>query len=178
LNDQGQLGQHTIDTELHYPVPISFENGGPVLAVAAGYGHVLAILYDSLNQVNALYGWGSNSSQQLVANGAANYPDPTQLMPSPSNTYLSFKAVAAGFAHSLAITDGWMLVGGDNSYGQLATNDNTSHGFPFTLQGYAEAPDVVWMPGITGWNHNLGSIVVPYSILTNKKDHLIVCGAN
>jgi alpha-tubulin suppressor-like RCC1 family protein len=85
---------------------------GPAVAIAAGYGHGLAVLEDGSVQA-----WGNNAHGQL---GDHTYQ--TRLNPVTIPGLKEIKAVAAGTAHSLALDlQGNVWVWGSNESGQLGT---------------------------------------------------------
>jgi alpha-tubulin suppressor-like RCC1 family protein len=107
----GQLGNGSASAP-DVTTPTQVSAGTTYTAIAAGYGHSLAIDTDG-----NLWTWGWDGNGQLGNGGAsgANVTTPTQIV---SGT--TYTTVTAGFGHSLAIdTDGNLWTWGSDSYGQL-----------------------------------------------------------
>lgn len=125
-NNLGMLGDGT-ETNRTEPVQVIFDEDPqpepsdpvevPVVRVAAGYAHSLAIRSDG-----SVWAWGDNRNGQL-GNGetsATGVPTPQQV---PGLEDVA--AVAAGRSHSAAIQQGGVLyTWGDNSSGQLGNNSS------------------------------------------------------
>ena len=114
-NDFGQLGDGSLESSSH-PMPVKNENGSifqGAIAIASGGNFILALTNDG-----DLWAWGDNTSGQL---GTGNAGENNFLKhPTKININHSFKAIAAGDQHSLALTkEGFVLAWGDNEYGQL-----------------------------------------------------------
>ena len=106
-------------------MPVAVSTGGALsgkvmVAVAAGNAHNLALCADG-----TAVAWRDNTFGQLGNNSTTQYNAPVVVN---TNGVLAGKmvvAVAAGFAHSLALcSDGTLAAWGDNSYGQLGTGNN------------------------------------------------------
>ncbi|MGX7671088.1 RCC1-like domain-containing protein [Plantactinospora sp. DSM 117369] len=112
-NNDFQLGNGTRG-DRNRPGPVSVPEGVTFTDVAGGQRHGLAVSSDGL-----VYAWGANGSGQVGDGSTSVRPTPVQvLMPSEITT----TAVAAGFAHSLALTStGQVYAWGWNSEGQLGT---------------------------------------------------------
>jgi alpha-tubulin suppressor-like RCC1 family protein len=105
------------------PARVSFpEAVTTVTAVAAGGGHSLAITNDGL------YAWGANQNGQLGDGTTANATTPVRVVFPLSVTQVS--AIAAGYGHSLAITDDGLYAWGLNSGGQLGIGTRTPSSVP------------------------------------------------
>jgi len=107
-NSSGQLGNGT-NTGSNVPVNVSLPEGIEITAIAAGWGHSLALTSDG-----RVLAWGRNSDRQL-GDGTINHRNvPVNL------TLTQITAIAAGEAHSLALTsDGRVLAWGCHIMGQL-----------------------------------------------------------
>ncbi|MCX6878707.1 MAG: cadherin-like beta sandwich domain-containing protein [Verrucomicrobia bacterium] len=135
-NNWGQLGNASTTQSSNHPLAVNTAgvlSGKPVVAVAAGGYHSLALCSDG-----TVAAWGFNSNGQLGNNSTTN-----SLVPVAVNTagVLSGKtvvAIAAGgsFAssHSLALcSDGTLTSWGDNNYGQLGNNSNVQSKVPVAV---------------------------------------------
>jgi alpha-tubulin suppressor-like RCC1 family protein len=130
VNVGGELGNTTnVETTIANPTPALVGlpgASGPVTQIAGGLLHSLVV-----TSTGQLYAFGLNTSGQLGSStnnetGKAN-PTPTLVtLPGASGAVTQ---IAAGQAHSLAVTSTGQLYGfGDNAYGQLgsATNNGTN----------------------------------------------------
>ncbi|WP_018587449.1 Ig-like domain repeat protein [Salinispora arenicola] len=110
-NSSGQLGDGTTSNR-HTPVAVGLPTGVTVTAVAAGAAHSLA-----LTSAGTVLAWGANTIGQLGDGTTIDSPAPVDVNLPPGVTAT---AVAAGAAHSLAVTSaGTVLAWGDNASGQL-----------------------------------------------------------
>ena len=122
LNQFGQLGNSINNGNQNAnPLPTQVVGLSGVTAVAAGYAHNLAIAGGNL------YAWGSNNSGQLGV--ATSSGDPAAANPAPAQvTSLSnVTAIAAGYQHSLAVTNGNVYAWGANFDGQLGNGSTSQH---------------------------------------------------
>jgi alpha-tubulin suppressor-like RCC1 family protein len=111
-NAENQLGDGT-SAQRTTPVQVKMTDGSAlsnVTAIAAGYGHTLAIKRDG-----SLWAWGYNYYGQLGDGTSTQRSRPVQV-PGFSNV----TAIAAGYGHSAVIkSDGTVWTCGYNFYGQL-----------------------------------------------------------
>lgn len=82
-----------------------------VTAASKRYSHTLALTNDGL------YAWGANSAGQLGDGTASNHTTAAKVIFPPEVT--SVTGIAAGYSHSLAITNDGLYAWGDNFNGQL-----------------------------------------------------------
>jgi len=76
-----------------------------------------------------LWTWGQNSYGQLGTNDGNQYKTPVTTFAGGTN----WKQVSGGYSHTAAIkTDGTLWTWGENSYGQLGTNDGNQYITPVT----------------------------------------------
>ena len=113
----------------------------PVLAIAAGRNHNLALIYDG-----TVLGWGDNSFGQA----------------SPPAGLANVMAIAAGSAHSVALcTNGIVVAWGDNSFGQTNVPVGLSNVVAIAAgdyHTYARRADGT----VVGWgNNDFGQLNVP-----------------
>ena len=106
MNRYGQVGNYTDVSTNDVPAPVKIMDD--VTAVAAGYGHSLAVKNDG-----TLWAWGANGYGQLGDGTQDNNRQPKMIMD-------NVKAVAAGSDHSLALkNDGSVWAWGCNWAGQV-----------------------------------------------------------
>ncbi|MDW5328856.1 hypothetical protein R6Y94_34275 [Plantactinospora sp. KLBMP9567] len=122
-NEFGQLGNGMAEESQPWPVPAAMPAGTTVVAISAGGGHSLA-----LTSTGQVYAWGINNAGQL-GNGTterSHVPVPVSL---PAGT--TVVAIAAGSAHSLALTStGQLLAWGSNGGGRLGDGTTTQRTTP------------------------------------------------
>lgn len=120
----GQLGDGSITSN---SVPSRVAGLTQFKAAGAGYSHTVALRSDG-----TLWSWGSNSFGELGTN-----EDSASLVPVPvwGLEGLTVDAIAVGFAHNLALSNGWILAWGDNRYGQLGDGSVTSWMAPTLIEG-------------------------------------------
>ena len=130
----GQLGNATNNSTFNpspTPALVTLPGaGGPVTHIAAGYAYSLA-----LTSSGQLYAFGENYFGQLgnATNNGTNNPNPTPKPISLLGAGGPVTHIAAGYAHSLALTSGGQLYAfGENYFGQLgnATNNGTNNPSP------------------------------------------------
>ena len=125
-NGSGQLGNGTI-TSSNTPTQVDGLDG--VEAIAGGSSYSLALKNDG-----TVWAWGSNTSGQeqrisgqLGDDEIASSSTPVQVSGLPGGV----EAIAAGGSHGLALKDdGTVWAWGDNQYGQLGNETNTSSSTP------------------------------------------------
>jgi alpha-tubulin suppressor-like RCC1 family protein len=124
----GQLGDDATSSA-NVPLLVSAPAGVIFTAIAAGGDHSLA-----LTSTGQVYGWGANSKGQIGDGTNTNRTSPT-LVVMPFGVTVS--AIAAGTAHSLAVTtDSTAYSWGFDASGQLGTGSTAD----------AAAPQPVAMP--------------------------------
>ena len=136
-NANGQLGIGNT-TDQTTPQKVTFPTGVTGwAAVAGGDYHSLAIGNDG-----NLYTWGYNGYGQLGIGNTTNQTTPHKVIFPTGVT--GWTAIAAGYAHSLAIgNDGNLYTWGMNSNGQLGIGN--------TLSPYFTPQKVTFPTGVTGW---------------------------
>jgi alpha-tubulin suppressor-like RCC1 family protein len=117
-NNYGQLGDGTI-LNRSSPVNIGTDSW---LWVSCGYESSAGIKTDG-----SLWLWGLNSGGQLGTQNIVNYSSPVQIYGNNTN----WKSVSVGYNHTAAIkNDGSLWTWGQNSYGQLGSNNLTAFSSP------------------------------------------------
>lgn len=117
-NQSGQLGRGSGTS-----TPAAITGGGmlegqPVIAIAAGASHSLALASNG-----RVFAWGSGTNGQLGTGNTSNYFTPTAVSTSGVLAGKSIVAIAAGGNHSLAIdSNGSGYAWGANLAGQLGNN--------------------------------------------------------
>ena len=100
--------------------------GKTVISVAAGYDHTLAICSDG-----TVAAWGDNTSGQLGNNTTTDSNSPVLVDRSGALLGKTVVAVAAGYAHSIALcSDGTLAAWGLNSAGQLGNGSTLKSPVP------------------------------------------------
>ena len=134
-NNFGQLGNATnsgVATANPAPLDVSGLGSG-VTAIAAGGDHTCA-----LTSAGAVKCWGRNTDGELgvATNNSTANPNPTPV--DVSGLTSGVMAIAAGDAHSCALTGaGGVKCWGNNAYGQLGNgiNDGSSNPTPVDVSG-------------------------------------------
>ena len=104
-----------------FPTPVQVAGLSDVVAVAAGYGHSLALKRDG-----TVWAWGFNGHGQL-GDGTTE----TRTAPIQVRGLAGVKWIAAGDAHSLAVkSDGTVWTWGSNVGGQLGDGTTTDRPLP------------------------------------------------
>ncbi|ETR71714.1 MAG: hypothetical protein OMM_02282 [Candidatus Magnetoglobus multicellularis str. Araruama] len=109
-NSKGQLGNGKTGQDTSENKPVLIPTLDNCVAIAAGYGHSVALKNDG-----TVWTWGFNASGQL---GDRSETDKTQpvIVPGLANII----AIAAGDYHTVALkSDGTVWAWGDNPFGQL-----------------------------------------------------------
>ena len=139
-NDEGQLGNGTIDEESR-PVRI----GLGFTMISAGAKFSLALKKDG-----TIWGWGENTSGQLGIGTNVSASSPIEI----DSGYI---AIAAGANHAVALKeDGTLWSWGNNEYGQLGNGTNVSSSVPvkigsdFTSIAAGGAVPVMWVYNVSG----------------------------
>jgi alpha-tubulin suppressor-like RCC1 family protein len=113
-NEYGQLGLSDKKDRI-IPTPVAPEL--TFRTIAAGSYHSLA-----LDITGKLYAWGNNMCAQLGLGDSGSSTNRT--IPTLIKSELTFRTIAAGYSHSLALDNqGKLYAWGRNDYGQLGLND-------------------------------------------------------
>jgi alpha-tubulin suppressor-like RCC1 family protein len=124
LNMSGQLGDNSTVTRTT-PVQITGVTS-PVIAIAAGTSHSLALAADG-----TVWAWGLNTNGQL---GLGNTT--TQLVPVQIPTIVGATMIAAGGSHSIAAkSNNTVVAWGLNSLGQIGDNTVIQRTAPVVVSG-------------------------------------------
>ncbi len=152
-NSSGQLGNGTT-TDSFTPVQVSGLTN--VTAIAAGFDFSLALKSDG-----TVWGWGFNSSGQLGNSTTTNSSTPVQV-----NSILGVAtAIAAGFDHSVAITNlGVVWMWGNNSKGQLGNATTTNSSIPIQGSNNALAISAGNQFTVALFNNNLSTALFAWGI--------------
>ncbi|HEX3706514.1 MAG TPA: Ig-like domain repeat protein [Mycobacteriales bacterium] len=155
-NTYGELGNGTA-TSSTTPVAVTFPAGTTVTALAAGYVDSLA-----LTSTGQVYAWGYNNAGQLGNGSTAVAAVTPTLVSIPAG--VTIKAIAAGFAHDLALTSaGAVYAWGYNNVGQLGNGTLTTSRTPVLVSaltataiaaGYEDSLAVTSTGGVDGWGYN------------------------
>ena len=105
------------------PARVTFPSGVlEVTAASKRYGHTLALTNDGL------YAWGLNHKGQVGDGTVINQPTPVKVLFPAAVT--SVTGIAAGYVHSLAITNDGLYAWGDNFNGQLGNGTFSEQSLP------------------------------------------------
>jgi alpha-tubulin suppressor-like RCC1 family protein len=124
-NDVGELGQNGDSSSQCLPVLVTGMNEG-VTAIAAGSYFSMAI------KNGAVWGWGANDYGQL-GNGASTYAQSSPVQVTGLNSGVT--AIAAGYQHALAVSNGVVYAWGRNYYGELGNGAWSSRYVPVLVGG-------------------------------------------
>ena len=130
-NYTGQLGDGTT-TNRSTPVAVNMNGallGKSVTAIAAGYGHTVALTSDG-----KVFAWGHNYYGEL-GNGGYPYVSSTPVAVNMSGALLGKRvtAIAASY-HTVALTsDGKVFAWGDNETGELGDGTGTNRSTPVAV---------------------------------------------
>ena len=114
-NRKGQLGNGQF-TSSCVPAPIKLLRHRPVISIACGEAHTLAVTIGG-----NVFAWGDNSQGQLGVGDSTNRLRP-EMVRSLRNALVC--DIAAGKQHSMAISPkGWLFAFGSNSHGQLGLGE-------------------------------------------------------
>ncbi|HEY5110200.1 MAG TPA: MBG domain-containing protein, partial [Acidimicrobiales bacterium] len=128
----GQLGNGTT-IPVDVPTPVTAPAGVTFTAIAAGGDHSLA-----LTSTGQVYAWGANTRGQLGDGTTTSRTTPT---PVAAPAGVTFSALAAGTAHSLAVAaDGSVYSWGFDASGQLGTGTTADAATPQQVSMPAGAP--------------------------------------
>jgi alpha-tubulin suppressor-like RCC1 family protein len=162
-NNAGQLGNGTTK-DSWTPVEVSLPAGVTPRAIAAGWGHSLAI-----GSNGKLYAWGQNNAGQL-GNGTTKDSSVPVVVSLPSG--VTPTAIAAGGEHSLAIgNDGNLYAWGKNNDGQLGNGTTKDSSIPMVVKLPAGAMPMAVSAGVH-FNLAIGSDGKLYSWGANGLDQL------
>jgi alpha-tubulin suppressor-like RCC1 family protein len=135
-NDAGQLGDGTTTDRSH---PVSVTGLSPVVAVAGGQGHSVAVRSDG-----TVWAWGGNAFFGALGNGGnTNSSTPVQVIDVPGSPLTGIVTVAAGHwpggHHTLALRgDGTVWAWGGNGSGQLGDGTTTNRNTAVPVSGLTD----------------------------------------
>jgi alpha-tubulin suppressor-like RCC1 family protein len=145
-NSTGQIGTGTTATQVRTPTEIQGLDGIPIVRVAAGRNHVIA-----LTAGGTLYAWGSNADGQLGDGTLTGSATPVQV-----HSLTDVVSIFAGRDHSVAVrSDGTVWTWGFNRNGELGDGTTRMRKLPVQVMrknGSALA-DIVAVSA--GANHSL-----------------------
>jgi alpha-tubulin suppressor-like RCC1 family protein/PKD repeat protein len=128
-NGQGQLGDGTV-SDLPDSVPVG-GLPGPVVAIAAGGSHSVALLADG-----SVWAWGFNEDGRLGDGTTSNTPIPVQVIDLPQGRV---RSIAAGSYHTLFhVGCGQVWASGTNDSGQLGNGSHTTPARPVLVARIGE----------------------------------------
>ncbi|KAL0489403.1 ultraviolet-B receptor UVR8 [Acrasis kona] len=125
-NEEGELALGDVQNT-KIPSLVQFFEGTPIKDIIAGGHHVLAVVENG-----DLYSWGRNKEGQLCLTDLFSIKEkfsvPQEVITIQSICRgISLKKIVAGNNHSIALlSDGSVLVWGENTHGQLGLADNVN----------------------------------------------------
>jgi alpha-tubulin suppressor-like RCC1 family protein/subtilisin family serine protease len=167
-NTYGQLGDGTT-TQRRAPVQVRSGGGylGGILAVAAGYGHNLALKSDG-----TLWSWGRNNWGQLGANSTANRSAAGPVVgPGGTGCLAGVVGLACGNGHSAVVrSDGTVWAWGWNGESELGDNTTTQRNAPVQMTG----------PGGAGYLSNAVAVAAGqcHTVVLRSDGTVWTCGQN
>ena len=148
-NSKGQLGTSTATVI----TPAKIDNLAKITAVDAGKEHSLA-----LDEDGNIWVWGSNGDGQLgTTTASTTSSNPLKLEVKDGDTVVTFSTIAAGGAHSVALSlDGSIWTWGSNKVGQLGNGTTDDGSKPVKLDDVKDRGDDVAFTAIAaGRSHTL-----------------------
>src|ERR1035437_362381 len=138
---------------------VALNYGGTTYSFVANYyggtGNDLVLVWANIRP----FAWGNNNAGQLGDSSQTQRKLPVPVTATGVLAGKTVVALAAGYAHSLALcSDGTLLTWGDNSYGQLGDNSTTSRNVPGAVNTDAGVSALAGkvVVGITaGYSHSL-----------------------
>ena len=131
-NAYGNLGDGRTDPVVVDPVATTLSGvlaGKTMIAIAAGFGHSLALAADG-----TVAAWGYNNSGELGDGTTTNSSVPVAVTTTGLLAGKTVVAISAGYSHSLALcSDGSLAAWGLNSLGALGNNSTTSSSVPVAV---------------------------------------------
>ncbi len=152
-NFNGQLGNNSTTPSV-VPVLVTATgvlSGKTVTAIAAGFGHSLALCSDG-----TVVGWGQNVNGQLGNNSTTQSTVPVAVTTSGVLSGKTVTAISVGSGHSIALcSDGTVAAWGSSGNGQLGNNSTTQSNVPVlvTANGVLSGKTVTAIAA--GSSHNL-----------------------
>ncbi len=136
-NLYGQLGDGSAHPS---SLPVTVSGVAQAASVSAGDYHACAALkIDTSGAGGGVYCWGDDHSGELGSGDTSVNPlAPVAVMLDASNTLSGVTWIAAGSAHSCAVTDdadGSLYCWGDNSFGQLGDGTTNLHDYATKVYG-------------------------------------------
>jgi alpha-tubulin suppressor-like RCC1 family protein len=139
IGDRSAWSNEVSATTLGSPPPPMWGES-PVIAVAAGGAHTLALTSDGI-----VWSWGANGAGQLGLSDTsrANRTTPSLIEFDVGwNVFENIASVRAGFSYSVALkTGGTLWAWGQNEYGQLGVGDTLSSNWPIQIGVYSSDSD-------------------------------------
>lgn len=154
-NFYGQLGDGSRENRLS---PVAVRGLSNVSAIAAGGSHGLA-----LTQSGGIFAWGWNAFGQLGDGSTTDHAIPQAIAfrplpnPAPGVPSSPFVAVAAGYAHSVALDGvGFVSAWGDNTYGEIGDGTTTRRLIQTPVRNVNDSGTLNSVKGIaSGGAHNV-----------------------
>lgn len=124
--------------------------------ISSGEQHSLGLMSDG-----SVWAWGNNSNGQLgIGPGVNSSNIPRRVLGVGGTGYLTgVKQIAAGYVHSLALTDNGEVLGwGSDSHGNLGQGSNLSRNVPIFVKGIGGSGTLSGIVSISaGYEHSLAA---------------------
>ena len=123
-NKHGQLGHGDLELRCSFSFTTVEElSHGRATQVACGNNHSLAVMDNGV-----LFAWGCNEGFQLGARRSSNNASRDMAVPRAVYLLSRVRCVAAGFAHTIAVTDdGAVFVAGESGFRNERLRQTTTH---------------------------------------------------
>ena len=123
-NKHGQLGHGDLVLKCSFSfTTVEALSHGRATQVACGNNHSLAVMDNGI-----LFAWGCNEGFQLGARRSSNNANRDMAVPRAVYLLSRVRCVAAGFAHTIAVTDdGAVFVAGDSGLRNESLRQTTTH---------------------------------------------------
>ncbi|MBF0370723.1 MAG: DUF1566 domain-containing protein [Magnetococcales bacterium] len=126
-NDDGQIGPLATGEEQETPVEVPIAE--PVIQIAAGYQHTIA-----LTESGSVWAWGNNLFGQLGNGGTEDSATPVKVV-----ELSDVVDIASGGSHNLALrSDGVLWAWGNNWFGQLGDGTTEHRYTPVEVVGLSD----------------------------------------
>ena len=140
-NSSGVTGHGTADGTTLSPRVIRELGNKHVSQIAAGDFHAVAVVSESNNDGDIVYGWGTGTSGELGNGNDQDCHIPTRMI---NLDGMDIVNVSLGLFHTGVVTkEGQVLVTGGNNYGQLGLNDLEQRNSPMLVETFQQNTEII-----------------------------------